>query len=1235
MLVAPLLTAEEAGLGLKRMVFGIMLIIMFSIGVLTEAFNARFISSASAINQASSIPSTSVFLTPHRIDGIAGQNVTVYANITDVTGLLTYQIGLVWSNATVAECTSVKGGSVLNSIPANDSVEIPGTINNTLGKTTSPYAWSGLGSQHNMNGSGTLAVFTFKMLQTGYADVHVNNAILYYKDGVTIIPFNTIDYFTAVRGRKQYIVRIEGNPSESSSNYAGFYEESVTQMNSTKVGGVPGLTGNMTFAINGTSADNGAFGYFNATIPYNLMNCGGNNTDWIVELNTGTGPVLQPARIVSSGNGTTTTISLSLANFYPLGISATSIVNIYSTNIAAGLPTQSATIYINPDGSITPSTASIATVDKVTYTFTGNNYASIVVERGNIIINGEGYTLQASNGTGFSLTDVSNVTIENTTITNGYYGIDLNSSSGNVLSGNNVIANNYCGICLEDSCDNNTLSNNNVANNGYGATFGYGIYLGYSSDNNVLSRNDIRANRWLAIDIWSSSNNNTILGNNVTANSNGIGLASSSGNALSRNDIAANSGVGISISASSNNVLFGNNLTANSDIDVNIGESSGNVLYANVIADSPFGIWLSSSSNNTLYHNNFVGNAYQVDSSGFENIWDKGYPSGGNYWSDYQTRYPNASEIDNSGIWNMPYVIDSNNIDHYPLMKPYVLPAPSVSISPSSVVLDVGQSQEFTSSVSGDTSPYTYQWYMDSVAVSGATNSTWIYTPNTNGSHTIFVTIKDATGIQAKSNNATVKVNEMLSVNVSPESITLDAGQSYTFNATVLGGTSPYSYQWYLNGTLVSGAINSSWTYRFASAGSNWIYVRVTDSATPTANIVASNDNATITINTAPSVTVSPDSSTLDVNQSRTFTLTVKGGTSPFTYQWYLNGVQVSGANSSSWMFSPASSGSYKICANVTDAIGVRVKSNTALVTVNPLPSLKISPMSSTLDAGQNQTFTATVSGGTSPYSYQWYLDGVLISGVTGSTWTCSSSAPGLHKVYVNATDSVGISANSSIASVTVNSVLSVSIAPDSVTSDLGQFLTFQSIVSGGTSPYSYQWYLNGTLVLHATSPSWTFTPPLGYYTVYVNVTDNVGVQVMSTTASATVNRALTASVSPTSVTLDVRQSRTFTVTVSGGTSPCTYQWYLNNTAILAATGSSWTFTPSSSASYSVYVKITDAANAVVGSNTSVTVNALPFVNVGTAVTAAIIIVIIVVVMAAISLTILRRRERARSKRAL
>jgi len=43
----------------------------------------------------------------------------------------------------------------------------------------------------------------------------------------------------------------------------------------------------------------------------------------------------------------------------------------------------------------------------------------------------------------------------------------------------------------------------------------------------------------------------------------------------------------------------------------------------------------------------------------------------GNYWSDYLAKYPNASEVGNTGIGDTPYVIDEDNVDHYPLMYPY------------------------------------------------------------------------------------------------------------------------------------------------------------------------------------------------------------------------------------------------------------------------------------------------------------------------------------------------------------------------------------------------------------------------------------------------------------------------------------------------------------------------------------------------------------------------------------
>ena len=107
----------------------------------------------------------------------------------------------------------------------------------------------------------------------------------------------------------------------------------------------------------------------------------------------------------------------------------------------------------------------------------------------------------------------------------------------------------------------------------------------------------------------------------------------------------------------------------------------------NTIAESSTQISLLSSKNNLVLRNNITGlSVFLSFNNNFSqnNIlcsyvpnpfynstdhWDNG--SVGNYWSDYLTKYPNASEIGNSGIGDKSYVIDSDNVDRYPLVYPY------------------------------------------------------------------------------------------------------------------------------------------------------------------------------------------------------------------------------------------------------------------------------------------------------------------------------------------------------------------------------------------------------------------------------------------------------------------------------------------------------------------------------------------------------------------------------------
>jgi len=297
------------------------------------------------------------------------------------------------------------------------------------------------------------------------------------------------------------------------------------------------------------------------------------------------------------------------------------ILFLLSVSSVAGLikivKADSGTIYINADGSITPSTVPIYSADHVTYTLTGNitaNADGIVIERDNIILDGAGYTVAGSeSGNGTTLVNRSNVTVNNMTMKNFVDGIYLYSSSNNIFSGDNVTANNGVGIVLETNSDDNTLSGNDIANN----------YDGIAFDSN------------------------------------------------------------------SGNTLSGNNVTSNTNYDIFLNSSSNNFFYVNDITNSEYGIGFSASSDNFIFLNNFVKNTNQISTEFSTNTWNNS--TMGNYWSDYLTKYPNATQVDSSGVWNTPYVIDANNTDYYPLAnKTTLLALPYILIlSPESMTYNV------------------------------------------------------------------------------------------------------------------------------------------------------------------------------------------------------------------------------------------------------------------------------------------------------------------------------------------------------------------------------------------------------------------------------------------------------------------------------------------------------------------------------------------------------------------
>ena len=86
------------------------------------------------------------------------------------------------------------------------------------------------------------------------------------------------------------------------------------------------------------------------------------------------------------------------------------------------------------------------------------------------------------------------------------------------------------------------------------------------------------------------------------------------------------------------------------------------------------------------------------------------------------------------------------------------VPLPSVSLTSPATSINLGESITLTASASGGSTPITYTWYLDGTAVSGATSSSWTFTPTTEGTYQIYVSVEDADGFTAQSQTITLTV---------------------------------------------------------------------------------------------------------------------------------------------------------------------------------------------------------------------------------------------------------------------------------------------------------------------------------------------------------------------------------------------------------------------------------------------------------------------------------------------
>lgn len=409
------------------------------------------------------------------------------------------------------------------------------------------------------------------------------------------------------------------------------------------------------------------------------------------------------------------------------------------------------------------------------------------------------------------------------------------------------------------------------------------------------------------------------------------------------------------------------------------------------------------------------------------------------------------------------------------------------------------------------------QWYLDGVAISGATGQN--YTINQNGNYTVIVTVGNC--ISDTSTVLTISSAFVAGVTIAQTggSTPACAGQSLTFTATPANGGSTPSYMWLVNGMPV-GTDSVAYITNILQNG-DVVSCLLTSSMLGVSGNPATSNDILITVNPAPATpTVQQNGLVLTSNAS-------SGN------QWYLDGVLIPGATGQT--YTATQNGNYTV---VVTGGGCPSQHSTP-VTISSFVSVSVQIVltsgTNPTCTGQSLTFTATpVNGGSAP-TYQWQVNGVDINGATNATYTTSTLTNGQAVTCIVASNLQGATNNPA----TSNAITIVVNTPAAPTISQNGLVLTSSIASGN------QWYLNGTAISGATSQTYTVTQN-GVYTV----TAVVNGCTTALSAPATINNAFVVSVtimaSSGSNAICQGDTVTFTATpVNGGTSPG-YQWKVN-----------------------------------------------------------------------------------------
>jgi uncharacterized repeat protein (TIGR03803 family) len=463
----------------------------------------------------------------------------------------------------------------------------------------------------------------------------------------------------------------------------------------------------------------------------------------------------------------------------------------------------------------------------------------------------------------------------------------------------------------------------------------------------------------------------------------------------------------------------------------------------------------------------------------------------------YQWRFNGTNMLNATNALYSISSVATNNAGNYAVVITNAAASATSSNAALTVVLSPRSQTNYASTIATFTatafSPelLNYQWQKNGTnlveggRLSGTTNSTLSITNISDADAANYsAVVSDATG-SVTTTNATLTVNDSLFVAAQPQSQTVLAGSTVTFNVTVYGAP-PFAFQWYLNGTPLGPPAEGTnvpsciLTNVGVSQAGNYSVEIVNGYGSVTSA------NATLTVVTLPpTVTTQPASRTNNAATTATFSV-IASGLSPLSYQWQkygtnlVNGGRIFGATTSTLSITGVSDGdasSYSV--TVTNLLGSTTSSNATLTVTDP-PVITTQPLSRRVLLGGSVSFNVSLNG-TAPFRYQWRFNGSGILNATNATYAIQAvGAPNIGSYSVIVTNLAGsVTSSGALLTVIVPPTLALQLWAGYPLLDLSGMLSSNFVVQYSTNLAGGNW-MNLLSLSNLPASPYLFLDPVG-----------------------------------------------------------------------------------------------------------------------------------------------------------